>query len=87
MSPRPENPITAIDPRPAPGSVDYTLLRFEVRNNTLSTVTLDSLRLANATAGPGAQADLDGEIDGLHVYVDDGNGRVARLLMNLTLIK
>jgi uncharacterized repeat protein (TIGR01451 family) len=62
--------------RPAPGEQDFTLLRFEVRNNTLSTVTVDSLRLANTTAGPGSQADLDREINGVQLYIDDGNGRV-----------
>jgi uncharacterized repeat protein (TIGR01451 family) len=62
--------------RPAPGDENFTLLRLEVRNNTLSTVTIDSLRLANVTAGPGSQADRDGEVDGVHVYIDDGNGKV-----------
>jgi uncharacterized repeat protein (TIGR01451 family) len=62
--------------RPAPGDKDVELLRIEVRNNTLSAVTIDSLGLANATGGAGAQADRDGEIDGVQVYVDDGNGRV-----------
>ncbi|MGD8412967.1 MAG: DNRLRE domain-containing protein, partial [Candidatus Latescibacterota bacterium] len=65
--------------RPAPGDKDLALLRFEVSNNTLSTITLDSLRLANTTAGAGTQDELDGELDGVHLYVDNGNGLVDPL--------
>jgi uncharacterized repeat protein (TIGR01451 family) len=68
-------PLVETD-RPAPGEDNFTLLRVEVRNNTLSTVTIDSLRLVNVTTGTGSPAELDGDFDGVHVYLDDGNGKV-----------
>jgi uncharacterized repeat protein (TIGR01451 family) len=67
-------PLTAIAVHA--GDVDLPLLEVEVRNNTTQTVTLDSLRLVNATSGPGTQARLDGELASVDVYLDDGNGVV-----------
>ncbi|MCH7549309.1 MAG: hypothetical protein IH969_07235, partial [Candidatus Krumholzibacteriota bacterium] len=62
---------------PRPGDVDVVLLGFTVQNNTLSTVTLDSLTLTNESAGPGSQPDLDGTLTAVAVYHDNGDGVVG----------
>jgi uncharacterized repeat protein (TIGR01451 family) len=67
-------PLSPLEPQP--GETGVPLLRLQVTNNTLSTVILDSLTVTNATIGPGAQADLDGEMSAVNVFVDDGNGVV-----------
>ena len=61
-----------------PGDVNLPVLHLKLYNNTLLTVTLDTLRMENLSSGPGdgSQADLDAEISQVSIYDDDGNGTV-----------
>jgi hypothetical protein len=59
-----------------PGSADVPLLSFTVKNNTLGTVTLDSVTVTNVSVGAGTQAELDENMSALHIYRDSGDGKI-----------
>ncbi|NIM20224.1 MAG: DUF11 domain-containing protein [Candidatus Latescibacteria bacterium] len=61
---------------PRPGAADVSILMASINNNTLQSLTLDSLSVSNMSSGAGAPAELDGEIARLKIYSDDGNGNV-----------
>ncbi len=61
---------------PRPGDEDVSLLLASIKNNTIQSVTLDSLALTNTSVGPRTPAELDGEISELKIFLDDGNGVV-----------
>ena len=60
-----------------PGDPDVPLLHLEANNLYLTTKTLTGLTVANATAGPGSPAELDGEIAQLHLHLDAVTGTPA----------
>ena len=67
-------PFAAYTPRR--GDTDVTLLSIELKNNTLLSVTLDSLTLTNMTRGRGLQNDFDNTFATIRIYHDNGNGIV-----------
>lgn len=67
-------PLAAASPHP--GDHNVPLLRLRLVNSTLQPVTLDSVRVENASSGAGSGAELDGTFAAIRVYADDGNGVV-----------
>ena len=59
-----------------PGERASALLALTLRNATSGTVTVDSLRLENASTGAGTPAERDGDVETLRLVRDDGSGTI-----------
>ena len=57
-----------------PGDAPVSLYRLSFASSADTLVSLDQLRLHNATTGPGTADELDGEFGTLELYLDDGDG-------------